>query len=189
MPRIYAPNEGHIMEWGAVDFINGVAAVAADVDTAFFEDVHKGYIIDDSKHVLTIFDKATREQLEEVCDYIGVTYLPANTKNDLVRLIEGYISAANITALTVASVAGSESGDTKITVANDIGADGNILVYHVAIAAVAPLYKDVLPTTGWTTFTSGSDITAATDKVITVCELNAAREVLSIGSNTVVAKA
>jgi len=189
MPRIFAPNEGHIMDWGHVDFINGVAAVSATEDIAFFEDVHKGYIVDESKHALTVFDKATREQLEDVCDYIGETYLPANTKYDLVRKIEGYVSTANITALTVTSIAGTEVGDTNITVADDIGDEGNILVYHVGAEAVAPLYKDVLPTTGWTTFTSGSDVTAATDTVITVCEVNAAREVLSIGSDTVVAKA
>ena len=94
-------------------------------------------------------------------------------------------SANSIGSLTVASVAGTASGDTKITVTG--ASSGNALKYKVASDAV-----DVQPGTkigsGWTALTNGGDITAVSGKTITVVEVDASSTAVAVGSATVAAK-
>jgi len=89
-------------------------------------------------------------------------------------------------ALAVTSVAGTASGDTLITVTG-AESSGTTLGYKVLgkVAAV----KSGDSNTGFTTFTSPDDITAATGKVITVVEFDAAGRAIKVGSAQVVAKA
>lgn len=93
-------------------------------------------------------------------------------------------SANSIGSLTVASVAGTASGDSKITVT---GAGSGALKYKVASDAV-----DVQPGTkigsGWKDLTNGGDVTAATGKTITVVEVNESSNAVRVGSTTVTAK-
>lgn len=89
-------------------------------------------------------------------------------------------------ALGVTSVAGTLSGDTLITVT---GAEvsGTTLGYKVAGKVATVNSGDY--STGYTTFTSPDDITAATGKIITVVEFDGAGRAIKVGSAQVVAKA
>jgi len=99
-------------------------------------------------------------------------------------------------ALTVTSVAGKVSGDTKIdatgAMINSIGDPFNGLELYVAVDtnAVSLTYGAALPNGAtWAKFTNGSDITAASGKVATVALVNKATGLVIAGGNaTVVAK-
>lgn len=106
-------------------------------------------------------------------------------------------SAPSLGTLVVTSVAGTASGDTKVTVTgNQINSNGEPyfgldIYYSVNDAAVSLTYNSALPTAGgatWAKFT-GADITAASDKVITVALVNKQTgKVVAGGNATVVAK-
>lgn len=89
-------------------------------------------------------------------------------------------------ALAVTSVAGTNSGDTLITVT---GAEvsGTTLGYKVLGKAAAVKSGD--SNTGYTTFTTPDDITAATGKVVTVVEFDENGRAIKVGTASVVAKA
>ena len=87
--------------------------------------------------------------------------------------------------LTVSSVAGTNVGDTKITVTEEKGS-GNSYRYKVADAATdVTLDMDV---SGWTSWNGSADITAQTGKVITVVEADGSNKAKKAGSTTVTAK-
>lgn len=90
-------------------------------------------------------------------------------------------------ALTVTSVAGTASGDTKLTVAPSINA-GNVYKYKTGTTVTLPKFGQVL-TTGWSAWDGTADITAATGHKIVVVEVNAANECKAVGEATVTAKA
>jgi len=176
MSRIYAPNEAHVIAWGAVDFINGAAAMDAGDDTSYFSG--EGYGIDTNKHALTIWDQLTRAQLETVCDYLGVSYTAGSTKQEMVRAVETLASTHLLGALTITSAAGTEIGDTLITVTNP---GTQMFVYKTGTAALAPLYKDDV--SDWTPIVSGTNITPPVGAThITVASINAGGLVLALGS-------
>lgn len=97
-----------------------------------------------------------------------------------------YAHITPIGTLTVTSEAGTASGDTKITVTESAGA-GNSFVYKVGTAAETVVFGQNLST--WTALTSGSDITAATGKKITVAEVDANGKAVKAGNATVTAHA
>lgn len=92
-----------------------------------------------------------------------------------------------LATVTVASVEGTAAGDTKITASGYALGYGESYVYKVANAATAVKAGDDL--TGWTALTNGSDITAATGKVITVAVKDTNGEAVAAGTATVTAKA
>lgn len=89
-------------------------------------------------------------------------------------------------ALGITSVAGTLAGDTLIT-ATGAEASETTLGYKIAGKVVAVNSGDV--STGYTTFTTPDDITAATGKIITMVEFDAAGRAIKVGSAQVVAKA
>lgn len=89
-------------------------------------------------------------------------------------------------SLTVTSEAGTAVGDTKITV-TPAKAEGNIYKYKVADTATAVTYD--MNVQNWSVWDGTADITAATDKVITVVEATADYKARAAGSATVVSKA
>lgn len=89
-------------------------------------------------------------------------------------------------ALGVTSVAGTLSGDTLITVTG-AAASGTTLGYKIGGKVAAVNCGD--SNTGYTTFESADDITAATGKVITVVEFDGNGRAIKVGSCSVVAKA
>lgn len=105
-------------------------------------------------------------------------------------------SAPSLGSLTVVSVAGTESGDTKVTVSgqqinmNGVPFFGLDLYYAVESAAVSLTYNAGLPDgTTWAKFT-GADITAASGKYITLALVNKqSGKVVAGGNAVVVAKA
>ena len=181
MPRIYADNEQHEIAWGAVNFIEGVAALPEGADTAFW--AHE-YAVDQSKHARTVLDVLPKAQIAGILDYLGEAYLAGDTKQTLVRKVETFISTKMLVALTITSAAGTEIGDSLVTVTvGEIGTEGNTLAVKTGAAALTPLYMDKLDAT-WAAFTTPSDITPgnAAHTHVTVAELNAAGDVLAVGS-------
>ncbi|MBM6971206.1 phage major capsid protein, partial [Mordavella massiliensis] len=88
----------------------------------------------------------------------------------------------SVGTLTVASVAGTADGTTKITITEGKG-DGNSYKYKIADAAVDVSYKQSVR--NWTAWDGASDITAETGKTITVVECDAEYLALKAGSKVV----
>ena len=88
--------------------------------------------------------------------------------------------------LTVASSAGTETGDTKLTI-SPAKASGNLYKYKVADAETNVTYGQNVQT--WTAWDGTADITAQTGKVVTVVECDGSYKAQKAGSVTVTAKA
>lgn len=191
MPRIYAQNESHTIDFGVVDFVAGVAALAAGASTDYFEDADRHYIVDGSKHKLELWDGFNVAQLDEFYTFLGGTPSGTDTKYAKVRKIETALSAKLIATLAVASEAGTEVGDTKITITTP----GTATYFAKTGLTTAPslLYGDV-PDDTWTQLTLVAGVTQFTpgaanhDKLGTV-RVNAAGAVDAIASDTLVVNA
>ena len=88
--------------------------------------------------------------------------------------------------LTVTSVAGTASGDTKITVNPAKENAGNVYKYKVATDAVTVGYGQNLR--NWTSWDGKADIKATTGQKITVVECDGTYKALNAGSASVTAK-
>lgn len=88
--------------------------------------------------------------------------------------------------LTVNSVAGTASGDTKITVNPDKENANNVYKYKVAAGAVTVGYGQNLR--NWTTWDGKADIKATTGQKITVVECDGTYKALNAGSANVTAR-
>lgn len=89
-------------------------------------------------------------------------------------------------ALTVNSVAGSATGDTKITVNPTKENANNVYKYKVAAEAVTVGYGQNLR--NWSTWDGKADIKAAIGQKITVVECDGTYKALNVGSASVTAK-
>lgn len=180
MPRIYSKNEEHNYTPGAVDFVNGAAAVPAGAETSWF--AAQQYAIDNSKHVLTLLDKLKSSELRELCAYIGVTIDAGenpDTKQALVRAIETSLSTKYLAAVTVASTAGATAGTSDIAIT---GA-GTYKYKTGKTTAPALLFKDV-PDATWLDIETGDDVEpmAEDHDKITVIKINDDGYVIGLGS-------
>ena len=90
--------------------------------------------------------------------------------------------------LTVASVAGTNVGDTKVTYTGKTLGTGESLVYktHATAAPTTKLGGDL---TGWTSWNGTDDITATTGHKITVAVKGADGKAIGAGSTEVTSKA
>ena len=86
--------------------------------------------------------------------------------------------------LTVSSVAGTNTGDTKITV-TPAKATENSYMYKTASTVTLPAYGEVL-STGYTVWDGTSDITATNGNQIAIVEVDASSKALKGGLATVV---
>ena len=173
MPRIFAPNEGYNANQSETVFYNGAAAVAASETAAIAYFTAEGFDIDTSKNALTPLDKLSRDDLDDVATYLGITLVPADGKVDVVKDIEDLISTHLIGALTVTSTDTANAGESVIAVAEALTGT-NIHKYKAAAAATALRYGDA-PNSTWTTFTSGDTLTGlTTGHHCSVVECNAA---------------
>lgn len=93
---------------------------------------------------------------------------------------------AELGELTVTSVAGTNTGDTKIAV-TPVLTSGNSYKYKVGDTAQAVTAGKNVQT--WTAWNGTDDITAETGKVITVVECDSTYKAVNAGSATVTAKA
>lgn len=93
---------------------------------------------------------------------------------------------ADLIALTVASSAGTASGDTAITVSGYTKKSGE--AYYYAIGTTAPTIGagEIVDTTVWTAWDGDDEITAASDKKIAVIVASEFGEAKAYGSATVV---
>jgi hypothetical protein len=102
----------------------------------------------------------------------GVNYLTVNTEygtTKLLYVVEVTKTGTSIGSLTVTSEDGTETGDTKLTVAGSRLA-GTSLVYTVSDTSIdTPTLDDVLE--GWTAWDGTSDITVAHGKYVGVAEV------------------
>lgn len=97
-------------------------------------------------------------------------------------------AGGTLTTLTVASSAGTDVGDTAITVSGATPPSGGGYVYKVGETAPVIGYGE-LPGPTWTEWNGTDDITAATGTYITVAIVDADGLVLAAGSKIVTAKA
>ncbi|MFR3727623.1 hypothetical protein [Lacrimispora sp.] len=88
--------------------------------------------------------------------------------------------------LNVNSVAGTATGDTKVTV-SPAKASGNSYKYKVGASANAVTYGQNVQT--WSAWDGSTDITAATGQVITIVECDSSYKAVKAGHATVTAKA
>lgn len=192
MPRIYAENEVHEIDWAHLSFVAGVAAVASGADVDYFNVAARGYTVDTSKNALEVWDALTVAQLDVLYAWLGGTVDADDTKYEKVRKIETSLSAKYIGALTVASAAAtSGSGKTKITVTTP----GTTSYYFKSATTTSPdiLYGDV-PGTGWQLLTLVEGVAdevapnaAANDK-FTVVRVTAAGTVSAIAKGNLTVK-
>lgn len=91
-------------------------------------------------------------------------------------------------SLTVASVAGDEIGDTKLSVSEDLG-QGCYLVYKAA-SGTAPTAPDYLaiPDATWAKFEEGENVAITNGYKVQVLECNGSGQTIAAGNATVVAK-
>jgi hypothetical protein len=184
MPRIYSDNEKHKNLWcGGVNFEEGVGIAAADADTSYFD---ADYVVDTSKSQRTVFDDMTGAQLRQIASILQLTIdqgAKPDTKQELVRAIETQLSSKYRAAVTVSSAAGTEVGDTAITITGD----GTYKYKTSASTAVDALYLDDV--SDWDDIKTGDNITptAAHDK-IAVCSVDANGLVLGYGSANITKK-
>ena len=89
--------------------------------------------------------------------------------------------------LTVSSAAGTDTGDTKITVTPEKESPTNVYKYKVGTSAETVTYGQNVK--NWQAWDGKSDITAATGNTITVVEADATYQAQKAGSNTVTSKA
>ena len=126
--------------------------------------------------------------------------LPASVQSSAKTVLTGikFISAApaitrpdfpaKLIALTVESAAGTNVGDTAITVSGYTKKASESYKYKVGDAAPSVVAGEVL-SSGWTAWNGTDDITAATGKKIGIAVVNTAGEAVAYGSATVTAKA
>ena len=134
----------------------------------------------------------------------GVIYedrLPASLDSDAVTALTGIkvitaaptvtrpdFNRAALGAITVQSAAGTAVGDTKLTLSGYTPGAGESYKYKVATGtAPAVTLYEVLDNT-WTAWNGTADITAATDKKITVASVDGTGAAVAAGSATVTAK-
>ena len=93
---------------------------------------------------------------------------------------------ASLIELTVASAAGTASGDTAITVTGYTKKAGEAYYYAVGDSAPTIIAGDIVDTTAWTAWDGDDDITAASDKKIAIIVASEFGEAKAYGSATVV---
>ena len=94
-------------------------------------------------------------------------------------------SASRLGTLTVSSVEGTATGDTKVTISPE-KTEGNLYKYKVADTDITVTYGQNVK--NWTAWDGSKDITAETGKKITVVECDAEFRAVKAGSATVTAK-
>lgn len=91
--------------------------------------------------------------------------------------------------LTVTSIAGTISGNTKMTI-SPVLTSGNSYVYKVGTIIAIPLLNDICNAgTGYTVWDGTTDITAITNNEIEIVEIDSTFKAIKAGKTTIVSKA
>lgn len=108
-----------------------------------------------------------------------------NTEQDAIAYVEHVLNIQGLGQLTVTSIAGATTGDTKISVSPAL-IPGNSYKYVVAPAVGMPSFDEVIGD-GYTVWNGTDDITAATGMEILVVEVDASNKAKKAGSTTITA--
>jgi HK97 family phage major capsid protein len=151
----------------------------------------EGSLLSMSEHVRFLQDQTVYKGTARYdgAPVIGEGFVIVNINNasaTTTKTFETDYANTELGALGVTSVAGTASGDTLITVTG-AESSGTTLGYKVLGRAASVASGD--SKTGYTDFTTPDDITAATGKVITVVEFDAAGRAIKVGSASVASKA
>ncbi|MBR3741032.1 MAG: hypothetical protein IKO94_01195 [Selenomonadaceae bacterium] len=92
----------------------------------------------------------------------------------------------SLDTITVASAAGTASGDTKLTLTGYTPKSGESYVYKIGDTAAPTIGWHEVPDYSWTPWNGTADITAANGKKIAVVSVNASGQAEAYGSATVV---
>ena len=99
------------------------------------------------------------------------------------------VPAGSMSSITVASAAGTASGDTALALTGYTPGAGESYLYKVTDTIAASMAYGQIPDFTWTAWDGSSDITAATGKKITVISVNAYGQTVAQGSTDVTAHA
>lgn len=116
---------------------------------------------------------------------------PMDTEADAEAAIKDALNITNpnptLGTLTVSSVAGSETGETEISVSPTI-TYGNHYVYKVDTSVALPTSYGEDVSSGWTAWNGMDAITATTGQEIGIVEADASNKAVAAGETTVTAK-
>ena len=118
------------------------------------------------------------------CTMTGYKSLADNTIQPII--LYRIAPSGSLASITVASAAGTASGDTKLTLTGYTPGQGESYVYKVASSVAPAISYHQIPDYTWTQWDGTSDITAATGKKITVASVNQ-NGAVAAGSATVTA--
>ena len=150
----------------------------------------EGTFLGRSEHALFIEDQTVfkgTSRWDGNCLY-GEAFVAVNYKNSSPATSKTFATdyaGGTLGTLIVTSAAGTNVGDTAITVSG--ATESATLKYNLGNVDVK--YGDKISGTAWKTYTSGTDITAATGTVLTMVELDSAGRAVKSGFCIVTAKA
>lgn len=107
------------------------------------------------------------------------------TRPNAIAVLTAAFDTGILEPLTLTSTAGSESGKTKVSVAETLPA-GYSAKYKTTATVKIPQYDEAL-TSGWTAFTPDADITATTGNEIAVAYVDSTNKAKAAGKTTVTA--
>lgn len=110
---------------------------------------------------------------------------PLDTEKEAELAIQAFLNIT-LEPLTVVSVAGGSSGDTKITVTPKLDY-GNSYVYKTSDSETEPKYNEICDA-GYTAWDGTSDITATTGDEILIVEVNLDKQARKAGKATVTSR-
>ena len=107
-----------------------------------------------------------------------------------IKYILGIASAPvqTLGTLSIQSAAGTEAGDTKLTVTPEL-TGGNHYVYQTGASVTLPTQYGADVSSGWTAWNGTDEIAATTGNEIGVVEANASNQAVAAGKTTVTANA
>jgi len=155
-----------------------------DEDTVLFGDFNKYTLVE--RETITIDNSEHVKFIENQTAFRGLGRFDGKpTKSDAFVAVN--VDAGALQDLTVTSVAGAESGNTSIAIA-EAKLIGRTYQYKThATTAPTAAYGDVL--SGWTVWDEKADITATTGHKISLCEVGTDGKVKRYGTATVTSKA
>lgn len=155
-----------------------------DEDTVLFGDFDKYTLVE--RETITIDNSEHVKFIENQTAFRGLGRFDGKpTKLDAFVAVN--VDSGALQTLTVTSAAGTETGDTSISVAESKLLGRTYQYKTHATTAPTAAYGDVL--SGWTAWDGVADITATTGHKIAVCEVGTDGKVKRYGTTTVTSKA
>lgn len=172
--------QGDVYSTAKENLIMYYVSMTGDVATAFnLTSDETGYI---GTH---LSQNDQRAQIERLV-MSGIQFLVEYANGVVVGKVD---ATPSLGVITVSSAAGTNVGDTALTLSGYTQPSGESYKYKVADTTAPSVNYGQKLTTGWTSWNGSADITAATGKKITVASVDSANRAQAAGSTTVTAKA